>query len=118
MLVAYDEGLTTHLAGVGHPEGPDRVRVAAEELRRRGMLGERVDARLARPDELARVHPTPYIELVRRTCGALEGNQITYLVTGDTVVDAGSYDGAARAAGAVLVALEHAVAKRTGAFAL
>ncbi len=118
MLVAYDEGLTTHLSGVRHPEAPDRVRVAAEELRRRGMLGERVDARAARPDELARVHPAAYIELVRRTCAALEDGEIDQLITGDTLVDAGSYDGAARAAGAALVALEHAVDERRGAFAL
>jgi acetoin utilization deacetylase AcuC-like enzyme len=118
MIVAYDEGLTTHLAGVGHPESPDRVRVAAEELRRRGMLNERVDARIARPDELARVHPAAYIELVRRTCAALETGQITQLITGDTLVDAGSYEAAARGAGATLVALEAAVDGRRGAFAL
>jgi acetoin utilization deacetylase AcuC-like enzyme len=82
------------------------------------MLGDRVDARVARPDELARVHPASYIELVRRTCAALEDDQLTYLVTGDTLVDAGSYDAAARAAGAALVALEQAVERRSGAFAL
>ncbi len=118
MLVAYDDGLTTHLSGVPHPESPDRVRVVAQELRRRGMLGERVDARIARPDELARVHPAAYIELVRRTCAALEDGDVTQLVTGDTLVDAGSYDGAARAAGAALVALDAAVDGRRGTFAL
>jgi acetoin utilization deacetylase AcuC-like enzyme len=118
MLVAYDDGLTAHLSGVPHPERPDRVRVVAEELRRRGMLGERVDARVARPDELARVHPAAYIELVRRTCAALEPGDVTQLITGDTLVDAGSYEGAARAAGATLVALEAAVDGRRGTFAL
>jgi acetoin utilization deacetylase AcuC-like enzyme len=118
MLVAYDEGLTTHLAGVPHPERPDRVRVVAQELQRRGMFGERVDARVARPDEIARVHPAAYIELVRRTCDALEPHQVTDLITGDTMVDASSYEGAARAVGATLVALEAAVDGRRGAFAL
>jgi len=118
MLVAYDDSLTAHLRGVGHPEQPDRVRVVADELRRRGMFGERVDTRIARPDELARVHPAAYIELVRRTCDALERGQITDLITGDTTVDAGSYEGAARAAGGTLVALEAAVDRRRGAFAL
>jgi acetoin utilization deacetylase AcuC-like enzyme len=118
MLVAYDEGLTTHLSGVPHPERPDRVRVVAAELRRRGMFGERVDARVARPDEIARVHPAAYIELVRRTCDALEPDQVTDLITGDTMVDAGSYEGAARAVGAALVALEAAVDGRRGTFAL
>ncbi|MDB5029078.1 MAG: histone deacetylase family protein [Candidatus Eremiobacteraeota bacterium] len=118
MLVAYDDGLTAHLNGVPHPESPDRVRVVADELRARGMLGERVDARVARPDELAVVHPAAYIELVRRTCDALGPNQITDLATGDTLVDAGSYEGAARAAGATLVALDGAVDGRRAAFAL
>ncbi|MGD0052085.1 MAG: histone deacetylase [Vulcanimicrobiaceae bacterium] len=118
MLIAYDDGLTAHLAGVPHPERPDRVRVAARELERRGMFGERVDARVARPDEIARVHPAAYIELVRRTCGALEEGDVAQLITGDTDVDAGSYEGAARAVGATLVALEGAVDGRRGAFAL
>ena len=34
MLVAYDESLTRHLAGVAHVERPDRVRVVARELAR------------------------------------------------------------------------------------
>ncbi|MBV8368394.1 MAG: histone deacetylase [Candidatus Eremiobacteraeota bacterium] len=119
MLVAYDDGLTAHLNGVPHPEAPDRVRVVANELQRRGMLGERVDTRLARPDELARVHPPAYIELVRRSCDALaESGGLGELATGDTVLDASSYEGAARAAGATLVALETAVDGRRGAFAL
>nr|MDQ6926777.1 hypothetical protein [Candidatus Eremiobacteraeota bacterium] len=104
MLVAYDDGLTAHLSGVPHPEQPDRVRVVADELRRRGMFGERVDARVARPDELSCVHPASYIELVRRTCASLESGDVAQLVTGDTLVVAGSYEGAARAAGATLVA--------------
>ncbi len=118
MIVVYDDGLTTHLAGVGHPESPDRVRVAAQELQRRGMLGERLDTRVARPDEIARVHPAAYIELVRRTCASLETGDVTQLVTGDTIVDASSYEGAARGVGATLVALEAAVDGRRGAFAL
>jgi acetoin utilization deacetylase AcuC-like enzyme len=118
VLVAYDEGLTAHLAGIQHPESPDRVRVVARELERRGMLGERIEPRLARPDEIARVHPPAYIELVRRTCASLESGDIAQLITGDTLVDAGSFDGAARAAGAALVALERAVDERRGAFAL
>ncbi|HEY4441439.1 MAG TPA: histone deacetylase [Candidatus Elarobacter sp.] len=119
MLIAYDDGLTEHLAGVPHIERPDRVRVVAAELTRRGMMGERVDTRVARPDELARVHPAAYIEWVRRTVDALDENEATYLGgDGDTIVDPGSYEGAARAAGAALVALEAAVDGRRGTFAL
>lgn len=118
MLVAYDDDLTKHLAGVPHPERPDRVRVVAEELERRGMLGERVATRIALPEELAQVHPATYIELVRRTCASLEDREAAYLSTGDTVVDASSFEVASRAAGATLAALDAAVAGNRAAFAL
>ena len=68
MLVAYDDRLTEHLARLEHPERPDRVRVVARELERRGMLNNRIDTAVARPDELARVHTRRYIELVQREC--------------------------------------------------
>jgi acetoin utilization deacetylase AcuC-like enzyme len=118
VLVAYDEGLTTHLAHVPHPERPDRVRVVAAELTRRGMMDERIDARVATPDELARAHPAAYIEKVRRECAALEFGDATMLSTGDTVIDAGSYDGAARAVGGALAGLERVTSECRAAFAL
>jgi acetoin utilization deacetylase AcuC-like enzyme len=118
MLVAYDDVLTRHLAGVAHPERPDRVRVAARELERAGMFGDRIAGRAATVAELARAHPPAYIELVRRECAALEAGDATLLSTGDTAVDAGSYDSAAFAAGTTLAALEHVVRDRRAAFAL
>ncbi len=118
MLVAYDDHLTEHLAGLDHPEQPDRVRVVARELERHGMLHDRIDTVAARPDELASVHPRRYIELVRRECARLEASGAAMLSTGDTVIDAGSYDAAARAAGGTLAALEHVCAHRRSAFAL
>ena len=118
MLVAYDDRLTAHLARVRHPERPERVTVVAAELERRGMLDDRIDTRVAQPDELMRVHPAAYIELVRRECARLEKTQATQLSTGDTVIDAGSYDAAARAAGGTLAALERVDAEGRPAFAL
>jgi acetoin utilization deacetylase AcuC-like enzyme len=118
MLVAYDDRLTEHLVGVEHPERPDRVRVVARELERRGMFDERIDTVVVRPDELARVHTRPYIELVQRECRSLESGDAALLSTGDTAIDAGSYDAAARAAGGTLAALDRVCAERRGAFAL
>jgi acetoin utilization deacetylase AcuC-like enzyme len=118
MLVAYDDRLTEHLAGVEHPERPDRVRVVARELERRGMLDERIDTVVARPDELARVHTRRYIELVERECLWLESTDAAVLSTGDTTIDASSYDAAARAAGGTLAALDRVCAERRSAFAL
>jgi acetoin utilization deacetylase AcuC-like enzyme len=118
MLVAYDDHLTEHLALTGHPEQPDRVRVVARELERRGMLGERIDTALAAPEEIARIHPRRYIDLVRRECARLEATEVAELSTGDTTIDAGSYDSAARAAGGTLAALDRVCLEGRAAFAL
>jgi acetoin utilization deacetylase AcuC-like enzyme len=118
MLIAYDDRLTRHLAGVQHPEQPDRVRVVASELKGRGMLNDRIDSAVARPDELARVHSRHYIDLVERECLRLDSAGAAELSTGDTVIDAGSYEAAARAAGGTLAALDRVCAERRAAFAL
>jgi len=118
MLVVYDDFMTEHLAATGHPEQPDRVRVVAGELERRGMLGERIDTVVAHPDEIARVHPRRYIDLVRRECARLESSEIGELSTGDTTIDARSYEWASRAAGGTLAALDRVCAEGRGAFAL
>jgi acetoin utilization deacetylase AcuC-like enzyme len=118
MLVAYDDRLTEHLARVAHPERPDRVRVVARELERRGMLGERIDTVVASSAEIERVHPAAYIELVRRECARLEGSDAAMLSTGDTVLGAGTYDAALRAAGGTLAALDRVCADDRAAFAL
>ena len=118
MLIAYDDRLTNHLAGVQDPERPDRVRVVARELERRGMLNDRIDAAVARSDELARVHSRRYIDLVERECRRLDSVAAAELSTGDTVIDAGSYEAATRAAGGTLAALNRVCAERRAAFAL
>lgn len=118
MLVAYDESLTRHLAGVPHVERPDRVRACAAELERRGMLSERIAPARAGVDAVARVHDRDYIERAKRECEALDDDAFASLSTGDTEIDASSYDGALRAAGAALVALDHVVAGERAAFAL
>src|ERR1700694_3977938 len=118
MIVAYDDAVRAHLAGVRHPERPDRVQVAARALADAGMLGDRVAARMATRDEIARAHPTSYIDLVARECAALESGDVTDLTTGDTTIDAGSYDAARRASGAALAALDATLARNTASFAL
>lgn len=118
MLIVYDDEYTRHLAGTNHPESPDRVRIAAERLDAEGMLEERLAPRHATLDELTLVHPPAYVERVRREAEAAAGRGPAYLSTGDTAIDANSFDVAAAAAGGTLVALERAVADRRGAFAL
>jgi acetoin utilization deacetylase AcuC-like enzyme len=118
MLVAYDESLVRHLAAVSHAEHGERVRATAAELERRGLLGERIDTRPATRAEVARAHDPRYIELVERECERLGRGEFGILTTGDTDIDATSYDGALHAAGGALAALERVVAERRAAFAL
>ncbi len=118
MLVAYDESLTRHLAGVHHVEQPDRVRVVAAELERRGLLDERIDTRRATESEIALAHDTTYIELAKRECQRLDINEYNELTTGDTDIGATSFEGALHAAGGALAALAHATAAKRAAFAL
>jgi len=118
MLVAYDESLTRHLAAASHIERPDRVREVALTLARRGLLDERIDTRRATEAEIALVHDAEYIELAKRECGRLALGEREELTTGDTDIDATSYEGALHAAGGVLAALEHVTASNRAAFAL
>jgi acetoin utilization deacetylase AcuC-like enzyme len=82
------------------------------------MLDERIDTVVAQPHELERVHTRRYIELVERECLWLEAADAGMLSTGDTTIDTGSYDAAARAAGGTLAALDRVCAERRAAFAL
>ena len=119
MLVVYDELYTEHLAGIPHPERPDRVSTAARYLSEQGHLDERVPARRATVDEIACVHPRSYVERVRvEVERVMERGGVAYLSTGDTVIDSSSYDVACYAVGGGLVALDHAMDQRRAAFAL
>ena len=102
MLVAYDESLTQHLADISHIEQPDRVRAVAVELERRGLFGERIDTRRATEAEIALAHDAGYIELVKRECDRIGPGSSSSLTTGDTDIDANSYEGALHAAGGAL----------------
>ncbi len=116
MRFVTDELLGAHLRGVPHPEAPERVEAVAERLRARGVFGDVVRARDATTAELERVHARSYVELVERETRSLESPR--YLSTGDVVVDRHSRRCALRAAGAAIVAAEHAAEHATTTFAL
>ena len=117
MLVVYDEIYGDHLRGIPHPESPGRVEVVAAFLAGRGLLSNRIAARDASAEEIARVHDPAYVDLVHREVERLRG-RAGYLSTGDTVVDGGSFDVARRAAGGAIVAAERAMDTNAPAFAL
>lgn len=117
MIVVYDDLYTEHLAGIAHPESPDRVATVAAHLRETGLFAERAAARDASDAELELVHPHGYLERVKRDVATL-GARGGYLSTGDTVIDATSLAVARRATGGALSAMEAAVNGDCAAFAL
>jgi acetoin utilization deacetylase AcuC-like enzyme len=102
LLSAHPE-LDHHDTGGAHPERPARIGAALQGVADAG-LGDAVielAPRRATADELARVHPRRYLDLVEEFCrsggGALDP---------DTIVGRGSWDTALLAAGGVLAALD------------
>jgi acetoin utilization deacetylase AcuC-like enzyme len=81
-----------------------------------GVLAQTLRARDASDEELERVHPPCYLELLRRETEHLIGAR--YLSTGDTLVDAGSLRAARRAAGGAIAAVEASSALGEAVFAL
>jgi acetoin utilization deacetylase AcuC-like enzyme len=93
-----------------HPEGPGRIPAIERELERRDWLGyRRVEAPEVDPAVLRRVHPSEYVEGIRRLAesggGALDP---------DTVASAGSYGAALRAAGGASALVEELVGRGGG----
>jgi acetoin utilization deacetylase AcuC-like enzyme len=107
-----------HLRGIDHPESPARVEIVASRLRDVGAISQIVPARDATDEELFRVHTREYVELVSRVILSLLKDGVTYLPTGDALVDAHSLAAARRAAGGAIVAMETAVQTREPVFAL
>lgn len=108
MRIVYDELYGDHLRGLPHPESPGRVEVVADFLRRSGQFEDRLPARDATVEEIARVHDPNYVELVRAEVSRMR-DHAGYLSTGDTVVDRGSFEVALRAAGGAIAAAESAM---------
>ena len=99
-----------HTTGPGHPERPERLDAVHTALDQAGLVGKaaKVGTRSATPDEIALCHTREYIALAEReiTAGRRQ------LSTGDTAVGPKSYEVAARAAGAVMNAVDQVCAKR------
>ncbi len=124
MIVVYDELYTQHLARVDHPESPERVAAVAAHLEAEGLFDRREPARDASDGELEFVHPRAYVERVKRdvadlaNAAATGGERAGYLSTGDTVIDATSFEVARRAAGGAIRGMERAVETEGPVFAL
>ena len=111
MLIGSDRFID-HQAPNGHPERPERARVMAEVSRRWVEAGGVLTPpRRATRAELARVHTPAYVDQIAATAG-----QRRWLDP-DTYTSAESYDVGLHAAGAAIVAVEHARAEGASAIA-
>jgi acetoin utilization deacetylase AcuC-like enzyme len=104
-LITHTDCLDHHTPP-GHPESSDRLRavMAALEAEEFAYLC-RVEAPLARDEELLRVHPPHHIERVERT-GPTHGFAA---IDSDTFMSPGTVQAARRAAGAVVRAVDMVV---------
>ncbi len=103
----YDPIFLEHDTGYGHPERSDRLRAIISELQATGLY-EQLELRSPREatiDEIALVHPSGYIEGVKRVSDSGGG----YLDM-DTVISLRTFDAALKAAGANLEAVESIMA--------
>jgi acetoin utilization deacetylase AcuC-like enzyme len=102
-----------HLTPPGHPERVERhvvMQVVADEFRERG--GAVLEPRAAREEDLARIHESDYITLIRDTAGRADA------LDPDTFTSPDSYDVACLAAGAVLTAVDHVLDGPAGSRAI
>jgi len=103
LLLSANPELDHHDTGGRHPERPARIPAALDGIDDAGLRDAVVELapRRALTDELARVHPERYLDLVEEFCrsggGALDP---------DTIVGPGSWDTALLAAGGVLAAVD------------
>jgi acetoin utilization deacetylase AcuC-like enzyme len=99
-----------HEMGPDHPESPARLSAVNEHIRAAGLIDELrcLEAPLAQPDDLKRVHRPAYVDLIFEHAPA-EG----YLqLDPDTAMNSHSLAAARRAAGAGLLALDELLAGR------
>lgn len=103
VLLVTDPRFLDHDTGLGHPECPARLEAVLEGIRSAGVEDALVRAtpRPATREELARVHPTAYLDAVEELCRSGGGH-----VDPDTVAGPASWDAAVLAAGAGLEAID------------
>ena len=99
-----DSRLKQHVTGSDHPEHPDRIGAILNRLEWSGLARDliAISPQIATEEQLVRVHPASYIELVTRE--AAEG--FHHLSTGDTHINDKTPEVARRAAGCAVAAVD------------
>src|SRR4030095_14578044 len=108
----FDDVYLRHLAGVSHPERPERLTAIRDGLERAGLTKGmmRIMPRRVTDAELLLVHTRSYVDLVRRELSNLTGP--ADLSTGDTVISPGSLETAQFATGGVLNAVDAVLTRK------
>jgi acetoin utilization deacetylase AcuC-like enzyme len=112
-VVTHPECLE-HSAGYGHPERPERLQVLLDFLHEQ-QWQLRIDwheAPEATLDQLTRIHPSPYLQIIRES-----SEQGGMQLDPDTATNSSSWKAALRAAGGAITAAQLALDRREGAFA-
>ncbi len=99
-----DSRLKLHVAGYDHPEQPDRITAILNRIEWTGLARDlsQLSSRMATDEQLARVHPESYLQLV--TLEAAEG--FRQLSTGDTDINGMTPEVARLAAGCAIAAVD------------
>jgi acetoin utilization deacetylase AcuC-like enzyme len=113
MIVVTSKRFGAHVTPPGHPEKMERAYVfdgVAERWMRKG--GHTLAPRAATREELARVHAPAYLDEIEATAGRAA------MLDPDTFTSPESHEVACLAAGAAIVAVDHALDENEAAFAL
>ena len=100
-----------HEMGAGHPECPERLTAVNEHMKTSGLLDQLrvLEAPLANPDDLKRVHRSEYVDLIFENAPTDGYVQLDP----DTAMNPYTLDAARRAAGAGVMAVEEIMAGRS-----
>jgi acetoin utilization deacetylase AcuC-like enzyme len=100
-----------HEMGAGHPECPERLTAVNEHMKTSGLLDQLrvLEAPLANPDDLKRVHRPEYVDLIFENAPTDGYVQLDP----DTAMNPHTLDAARRAAGAGVMAVEEIMAGRS-----
>ncbi len=101
LAIIRDERYLEHIAGEGHPESPNRLRVIHHLIDAEFSDLQHIPPRLATEDELALIHDPFYIRAVANTEGKTHSQ-----LDPDTGLSARSYEIARLAAGGLLQAID------------
>ncbi len=113
-LYLYHSSYLDHLTPIGHPERPDRLRAIDRIFEHERFQSlEREVAPMGAVVDIARAHPSDYIEMIHRAVPA-EG---LARLDADTTVSPGSWEAALRAVGGACRAVDEVIEGRfTNAF--